>query len=232
MSDKWTPKCTNIIKATPEELKWLASHNCKHGHKMIAHFNCFLKEHNIEEKVGCLDIEASNLDANFGVMLSWAIKPVSADYTYYDCLTLEDIDKGTSDKRIVESCVERMLEFDRLVGHYSCRFDFPFIRTRALHHKLYFPEYGLIYQTDVWMMAKKKLKLHSNRQDCVAECLLGENIKTRLHPQKWQEVQFGTKAQRREGLRYVLDHNLRDVEQLEANYLALKPFVKETRTSI
>jgi uncharacterized protein YprB with RNaseH-like and TPR domain len=229
---EWIPTCTNIVRATPEELKWLASHTCRHGHKFISHFNCYMHELHVKEKIGALDIEASNLDANFGVMLSWAIKVVEEDITYYDVLTLEDLEDGVVDKRIVETCVDTMLSFDRLVGHYSCRFDIPFIRTRAEYHHTYFPEYGLIYHSDVWMMAKKKLKLHSNRQDVVAECIQGENIKTRLHPQKWQDVQFGNSLKRKAALKYVLEHNLKDVEQLEGNYLRLRKYVKETRTSI
>jgi hypothetical protein len=226
------PTCRNLNRATPEDLKWLTLHTCRHGHKYISHFNCFLREHHVAEQIGCIDIEASNLDADFGVMLSWAIRPVGSEYIIYDCLTLEDLDAGLVDKRIVETCVEQMLTFDRLVGHYSTYFDIPFIRTRAEHHDTYFPEYGLIYGSDVWRMAKKKLKLHSNRQDSVAECIQRENIKTRIHPQKWEQIQFGTKKQRQEGLRYVLDHNIKDVIQLEGNYVRLRKYVKETRTSI
>jgi uncharacterized protein YprB with RNaseH-like and TPR domain len=221
------------MNATGEELIWLRDHRCKeHGHKYLVHFNCFLREHSIEERVGCIDIEASGLKANFGVILSWAIKEVGTDNIYYDVLTDEDIDNGVQDKRLVQTCVDTMRGFDRLVGHYSCKFDIPFIRTRALIHDLDFPKVGSIYHTDTWRMARQVLCLHSNRQDCVAEALQHNNIKTRLHPDAWLKVQFGNKKERKEALAYVLEHNEMDVIQLEGNYLKLKPFCREIRSSI
>ena len=232
MSKEKTPTCVNITKATGEELQWLANHKCKHGHNFASHFNCFLTAHHVKERVGALDIETSNLSANFGIMLSWAIQEVGEDHCYYDVLTLEDLDEGQQDKRIVETCIETMRMFDRVVGHFAVYFDIPFIRTRALHHGLDFPKHGEVYLTDTWRMAKKLLKLNSNRQDTVAEILHGKTIKTRINPTMWAQVQFGKPKERQAGLDYILEHNFCDVLDLEANYTTLLPYYKETRSSI
>jgi DNA polymerase elongation subunit (family B) len=227
------PTCANLLRATPQELEWLRDHRCQaHGHRYISHFGCFLKEQEIKEKIGALDIEASNLKANFGVMLSWCIKTVGEDELLSDCMTSRDIKKGLKDKRIVTSCVDAMMKYDRVIGHFSTYFDIPFIRTRALILGVPFPAFGQLYHTDVWKMSKKSMCLHSRRQDVVAKAIQGIDIKTRIHEDIWLDVQFGTDRQRKAGLKYVLDHNEKDVVQLEGNFLGLLPYVPTRRTSI
>ena len=223
---------TNIATASPEDVKWLATHRCKHGHAFTSHFNCYLKEHQVEERIGALDIEAGGLKANVDIMLSWAIKTVGQDEIWYDYVTSEELRNGDYDKRIVESCIQTMLKYDRLVGHYSTYFDIPYIRSRALVHRIPFPEYGRLYHSDVWKMARRCLCLSSNRQDTVAETILDENIKTRVNFRYWLDAKYGSDKARKKALQYIVDHNLKDVQQLEDNYLKLRPFVRENRSSI
>jgi hypothetical protein len=161
----------------------------------------------------------------------FCMKPIGGEIIY-DCLTLKDIDSGIQDKRLVESCVDKLVKFDRVFGHYSSRFDIPFLRTRALVHKLYFPGYGAMKQSDTWQMARKKLKIHSNRQDSVAQTLTQKSDKTRIHPDIWLKAQFGNKKDRKEALDYILEHCKIDVMELEENYLSLLPYVKPSSTSI
>jgi hypothetical protein len=190
-----------------------------------------MKENEVQERIGLLDIEASSLVANFGVMLSWVIKDFNSDYVYYDIITPDDVKQGKKDKRVVQSCVESICQFDRIVCHYI-KFDVRFTRTRALTHNIPFPPFGQIYGSDTWRMAKDRLCLNSNRQDTVAETLQHLNIKTRCHPQVWLDVQFGTPKEQKAALSYVLDHNYKDVLQLEENYRILREFVHESKTSI
>jgi uncharacterized protein YprB with RNaseH-like and TPR domain len=199
---------------------------CKHGHRGLTHYNCWLNEVGTGERIGFLDIEASDLKANFGVMLSWCIKAEGAD-TACDVVTAEDLRKDL-DKRIVRSCVQEMQRYDRLVTHYGDRYDLPFIRTRALVHKIPFPHHGEIVTTDVWKLSKYKLRLNSNRQDTIAEALRGVTIKTRINPTYWIRALQGDE----EGLAYILDHNKKDVIELEKNYHALIPFARKANTSI
>jgi len=217
---------------TQENWLWIYTNRCEaHGHRYSSHLNCFYGEEQYPEKVVGLDIEASGLNADFGLMLCYCLKPIGGEIIY-DCLTLKDIDSGIQDKRLVESCVDKLVKFDRVFGHYSSRFDIPFLRTRALVHKLYFPGYGAMKQSDTWQMARKKLKIHSNRQDSVAQTLTQKSDKTRIHPDIWLKAQFGNKKDRKEALDYILEHCKIDVMELEENYLSLLPYVKPSSTSI
>ena len=45
-------------------------------------------------------------------------------------------------------------------------------------------------------------------------------------------IKYGDCKSRNKAIEYILDHNTKDVIQLEGNYLALSPFIKEGRNSI
>src|SRR5579859_6965732 len=96
------------------DIVWLGKHACAaHQHRYIEHYECYLKEHPEEgERRAYFDIEASNLDADFGILLSWAIKPSDSKTVIGDVLTPSDIKKGYEDKRIVASAIEALGRFD------------------------------------------------------------------------------------------------------------------------
>jgi uncharacterized protein YprB with RNaseH-like and TPR domain len=224
---KFMQGLANLKRAGNRQYEWLYSHGCSHHHRYTTHFSCFMKEFSIKEKIGFLDIETSNLKANFGIVLCWCIEDEKGDI-YEDWVTLEDIKKGFEDRRIVGTCIETMKSFDRIVTHYGTYFDVPFLRTRSLIHGLMFPEYGELYHTDVWKMAKKSLCLHSNRQDCVAEALQGKTIKTRIDHPAWRKATYGDQAAMKE----VVDHCEKDVPDLKKNFYSLLPFNKLVNSSI
>ena len=220
----------NIV--TKQDLLQIINYRCSHKHTAFTHPNCYRKDSSVGiEKIVCLDIETTNMDADFGIAISWAIKPIGGAVVN-DCITLDDIEKDIGDKRVIQTLVEQLRKYTRIVTHYGTYFDISFVRTRAVHWGLDFPAYNEIYHTDVWKIAKRKLKLHSNRQGSVAETILGQNVKTRIHPHIWSKVCFGSSAAKQKALNYVIDHNIKDVVQLEKLYLALRKFVREGRNSI
>lgn len=222
---RWSPKM--IEKRT----KWKCQAH-RHNGLTTGHQNCYNKTHEIIERKAFIDIETSNLKANFGVILTWCIKAIGDTGLTYDYITHDDIETGTADKRIVQTLVNTIWMYDRLVGQYSTYFDIPWIRTRALHWDIPFPEYGMLWHSDTWRMAKNKLCLHSNRQDSIAQAVQHKSLKTRLNPDTWSKVLFGSKKQRTTLIKEVLKHNEMDVYEGEGNYLKLLPFVREMRTSI
>lgn len=226
-------KKANLNRMTGNELRWLINHRCQaHGHRYTSHFNCFLKEQRVEERIGYLDIEASNLKANFGIVLSWAIKDGQSDYVYYDHLTNRDVTKfpESEDRRILETCVNTMRQFDRIVTHYGgdFQYDLPYLRTRSMMMGVSFLKHGEVYHADTFSISKKKLSLSSRRQDIIAEALFKSSLKSRIDTAAWRgAIRGNTKC-----VKEVLDHNFRDVLELERNFLAMKPFIKLTRKSL
>ncbi len=223
----------NLQTASKDDLLSVLNFRCEHRHTAETHPACYIKSDNCKtERIIAYDLETSNLHADFGIILSWCAQSIFTGEVYSDTLTLEDIKLGILDKRIVKSCVDLLQTYDRWVGQFSTYFDNPFLRTRAVKWGLSFPVAGEVWHTDVWAIAKRKLKLHSNRQGSIAETVLGHDVKTRIHPDIWTKVQFGSDKARVEALAYVLDHNKKDTAQLVENYLALRRFVREGKTSI
>ncbi len=224
------PETINLGKLKKSEILYLWRHRCKHGHRYLSHPKCYLKEERIPEKIGFLDIETSNLAANFGLVLSYCIKPAGSTVKQIikNIITKKELQDGDMDKRLIRDCVEDIKRFDRIIGHYSSRFDIPFLRTRAIIHGIEFPPYGELLQTDTWRMAKNSLALHSNRQDVLAESLLGRTVKTRIKQKHWIKALQGDKV----ALAYVLDHNIKDVIDLERNYNKLVRYNRKSNTSI
>jgi len=244
MSTVKVDKTSRIIPArwSEAEIEARKAFKCsEHSHNGLQHSKCYERANNIQERKGCIDIEAGALNADFDIMLSWSIKTVGKDEMWYDHLTPQDIKEGSYDARLIATCIETMWKYDRLIGHYigPNRFDIPFIRSRYLWLKgrgMYvgpaFPEYGEMWITDTYSMSKRLLKITSRRQDSVANTIQGQDIKTRIDKDYWMAIKYGTPKARKEAIKYILDHNQKDVEQLENNYLIMLPFVNETRSSI
>lgn len=210
------------------EMVKLARFRCKHGHNALSHYNCYRKEKEEGERIGYTDIECSNLKANFGIMLTYAHKVRDKNKIYKGMITKDELENGMLDKRLVRDCIADMRKFDRIIGHYSSGYDIPFIRTRALYWGLDFPEYGELLHTDVYYLARKVLCLHSNRQDVIAETILGETQKTRLNSRHWIMALQGNKK----ALKYVMEHNIADVVDLERNHKKLEVYAAKSNRSI
>jgi len=101
-----------LAKMKKSEILNLYRWRCSHGHNGISHYNCFMREGNIPEKVGFLDIEASNLKANFGIMLSYCILPAGGKQKdiLSGVISKKDLHSGTMDKRIVGECQTKTLD--------------------------------------------------------------------------------------------------------------------------
>ena len=221
----------NLKKLNKEQLYKYYNGRCIHYHKYQEHPQCFVEDMGFKEKVGFLDIEASNLDANFGIILSYCIKDADSDKIWSDVIEKKDYSKykmESPDTRVVENLVKDMRKFDRLVAHYGIKFDFPFIRTRAIVCDVDFPKYNELYIDDTWRWAKNKLKLNSNRLDTIATTLLGKTDKTRVEGKYWIGAMRGDKK----SLNYILEHNRFDVLDLEKIYNKLIDYVRQNKSSI
>ena len=222
-----------IKRINKREVEWLALHNCRHGHDYLTHYQCYLDERPDNspyvEKIGHLDIEASNLNADFGYMLSYAIKE-DGGKILGRALRPKEIKDGLFDRNLIEEMVTDIKKFHRVTVFYGGdhRFDLPFIRTRAMYHRVAFPLYRDVFCTDCWPIVRNKFKLHRNGLVNICE-LLGIVAKTKpMHPKLWCLAQMGDQ----DSLDYIWEHNVEDVISLEGVYNAIKDYVPVAKRSI
>lgn len=86
-------------------------------------------------------------------------------------------DKNQDDKELLQRFIEILNDADEIVAHNATRFDWPWLRTRALFHGL--PPIPEVKVVDTLTWAKRKFQFNSNRLDYIAKFLgLGGKIKT------------------------------------------------------
>lgn len=212
---------------------------CIHRHTIAEHPNCFLDELSRKPdepslikwpndklfermtgnpwifwegyRIGYLDIEVDNLNANYGTMLSWAIKQREGDIVY-DVVTKDDLfDPKIRDRKIVKSLMEEIKKYSILVTYYGTGFDIPFIRTKARKYKLSGLEYQSNMHHDLYYTVKSKYKLSSNSLKTATDYFEIPG-KTPISNKIWFDAKYGEPY----ALEYVVDHNLEDVKITEA----------------
>ena len=182
-----------------------------------------------DERVAFFDLEFYNFDADFGFLLSWSIKYLDGGIVHSVITRDEAITYDLLDKRLCEEFLEEIKNADLLVGFYSTRTDVPYMRSRCLWWDLPFPIFGEKRHLDVFYMARTLLKTHRKSQEAVGRFLLKTNsYKNHVDMEIWNRARLGEPA----ALGYVLDHNDRDVLDLEGIYKVLLPFISAKRRSI
>lgn len=233
MSEEKIPTGVNFNRMLKEEILWLYNHQCRHGHRYTEHPTCFLTEYKdkvgIVEKVGFLDIEATNLQADFGYILCYSLKELDGELQHRS-VTTDELRSYIFDKNVMKHFLKEIESFDRLVGFYSkdYRFDVPFLRTRALKWGLEFPEWRDFLFTDAYDLSKPKLRLHRNRLENVCDLLEIPSKQHRLSPEIWMRAQAGSKK----ALDYIQKHCDEDVLSLEGVFKKLNMFSRVGKTSI
>lgn len=219
----------NPYKMRKDELITFFFKTCKHGHKYAAHPQCYINECNKAEKVGYLDIETNGFFANFHIMLSYAIKVEGENKIYGRSITREELHGNDFDKQLLKDCVNDLLKFDRIITFNGTIFDIPFLRTRCLKLGVEdFPLYGLVKHTDVYFMAKSKLRMHRKTMEECAR-LLKVPGKNHVDGDIWLKAYIhGDKK----SLKDVFEHNKKDVEVLEPVYQQLRVYSLENRRSL
>ena len=224
----------NLNRLKKSEILWLNTHHCRHGHRYIEHLHCFTAEKPIgsplREHVGFLDIETTGLNANWDYIISWAIININQK-TWGRVLTRnETLNPNYLDRLLMKEFLNSVKHFDRLVVYWGKdrRHDLPFLRTRCLKWFDDFPLYRDIFVTDVYDIAKAKLRLHRNRLENVCDFFKIPAKEHRLDPEIWQKAKLGDKK----SLKYIWQHNLEDVVSLQKAYDKLERFSACRKLSI
>src|SRR6266446_4770077 len=90
-------------------------------------------------KILALDIEASNLSADFGIVLTFGSRMVEGEKKtqVFNILDYQkNYDLIAAEKRMLKDISKRMMEADVWLTHYGTWYDLPFINSRLLYHRL------------------------------------------------------------------------------------------------
>ncbi len=173
-------------------------------------------------RIMTFDIETTNLGANYGFMLAAAWTVVGEKkITCVDISQSPTFNKrngASNDKWVVQQVAEALDGADIIVGWYSQKFDYPYIQTRLLHHKL--KPMGPKPHVDGWRIARYQMKLNNNRLQTLTN-FFGYEDKTPLKNDVWVAAMTGDKA----SIKYVARHCIRDVEITEKVYLKIRPLM-------
>lgn len=186
--------------------------------------------------IGYLDIETSGLNADFDIMLSWAncIRNVQKGTTKieYDFIEKKDFDyaynEGNADLAdigLVRSVINSINDCDLLIGHWFIgkhRHDIPFIRSRCvINHVPGFPKHKRIRYGDTQKWGSLLYRLHNNGLDSIAQQFDLHTHKTRLEGKTWKNACMGIPKD----VKYVLDHNIKDVKITHKIHLGMEEYV-------
>lgn len=158
------------------------------------------------------DIETSNLNADFGVVLCACIKP---DGKPVITLRGDRIIKGWGDKRsddgpLVIAIAEELSKYDLWVAHNGSKFDIPFLNTRLIAARVRPLQKPKVLIDPVWI-ARNNLRMSYNSLEKLAQ-VLGVNTKTEVDPAMWLQATLdGDKR----AMNYIVEHCVQDVITLD-----------------
>ena len=175
------------------------------------------------------DIEASGLNADFGIALCISIKGIDENEVW--TVRLDDAPNYNDDAAVrcndgwvAEATRDKLEEYTVVVHHYGDRFDLPFLNTRLLGHRRRLLDTSTRVFVDTWWHARHRLRLHSNRLDSLIHYLDTKTQKTGLDGNIWTSAVTGVRS----SMDWVVEHNINDVLALEevtktlASFAALK----------
>lgn len=171
-------------------------------------------------RILCYDIEATNLDADFGYVLAIGYKFIGDPANTTKVLSIDQFPRyevDRTDDRPLLKAFEKVYEQAEAILHYNgIRYDEPYVNTRRLIHGMdplpRKPRIDLLYT------AKSTFRVRSKRLDNVAKILGTSHQKSPVTGRHWVRAMAGY----RNSLAYVVRHCRADVLVLEEVYLRLR----------
>jgi uncharacterized protein YprB with RNaseH-like and TPR domain len=217
-----------VHRMKKDQMVWLGTHRCRHGHTYLEHYSCYLDEVDAEPRIGYFDIESSNLKADFGFCICWYILDEDNRYHGRTITKQEVLNQNEPDKKIMQELISELERFDIIYTYYGTKFDLPFVRTRCIINGLSFPFYGSLKHKDIFYVVKNKFNLHRKSLEVACEVLLGESNKTHWMTNHW----IGAVQGKKKSLDYIDDHCRNDVKDLKALAELTMDYVKPVFNSI
>jgi len=161
-------------------------------------------------------------------MLSYSILDRQTGETFGSTISKKEVMSDDMDKRLVKDCIRDLSKYDHIITYYGDRFDWPYLRARAVHHNLDFPAYGSLNTTDLYFVIRSKFKISRKSLDNACRFLLGVDEKTRVDAKYWIKAVQGNQ----EALDYIWEHNVIDVDLTSRLYDKVIQFKKKISRSI
>lgn len=169
----------------------------------------------------CFDIETSNLQADFSILMTACIKPYGQTPFVFRADDYPEWERDrANDCRITRAIAEELKRHAIIITHYGTYFDMPFLRAKMMKHNL--EPLPQMFAVDTWQIARKNFKMSSRRLQNMANFFdLGE--KDTVEGRLWMEAAYnGSK----EAIDKIVEHNIRDVEILEKLACISFPYLK------
>lgn len=178
-------------------------------------------------KVAVFDLETSNLNADFGIVLCGVVYDITNDKMHvvrWDETKSYKSEIYDDDREVVVKVRDLLESFDIIIGYNSSRFDIPFLRTRLLHHGERLLE--SVRHIDLYYYVKFRLKLHDFKLDTLAKFSQTEFQKTEVDGKKWIQalVYAGTKRGRK-AMDYIVEHCVLDCKVLAEGFGKVKDLI-------
>lgn len=174
-----------------------------------------------EFRIGFWDIETSGLAATFAGLFCATIKVLGQEPVTYRIDESPNYHAQPWDDKWLATQIRDELETLQIaIGYNNNMFDTPFLNSRLVKHKerVISP---IVKHVDLYLVARYRMKLHSNRLESLIEHLGTSTRKTPLSPETWRRAASGEK----ESLDEIVKHNVPDVVALEEAFLRLIPFM-------
>lgn len=171
----------------------------------------------IAEKAGQLafvDIETSNLKADFGTAVVVSIKP-------YGKKPITFTAKPGNDKAMLKLVAAELAKYQCWVTFYGKMFDVPFLNSRLLVNGI--PPLPKNHHIDMYWVIKSQTALSRRNQAHLLEWLEADSKKMSVSPNVWAKMA----AQSTESLKILKERCESDVIGLENMYNKTKHLIRE-----
>ena len=156
------------------------------------------------------DLESTHLDADFGRLICACVKPLGEPPVIFSTR------KG--DKKIAGQIRDELKKYHYIAGWYSSRFDMPFLSARLVKQGL--ERIGLSRHLDLYYTSREHFKFASHRQAAVARSLNMRAERTEVVGDEWLAAAEGSRS----AVKYIVDHCVADMEDLESIFHHLIQF--------
>jgi uncharacterized protein YprB with RNaseH-like and TPR domain len=176
-------------------------------------------------KIGIFDLECSNLNADFGIVLCCSIKTYGEKKI--QTLRLDTYPSWkkdrTDDKKMCKDILAILDDYDILIAHNGQYFDKGWLNAKAIKYKLN-PRIAHTKFVDPCHIARRKLKIHSNSLRSLISFLGLTTQKTEVNQNVWMRATLNGD---KKSMDYIVHHCEIDVRALEEVYDRMRKLINK-----